>query len=423
MISHGSAGFNLMVRLRSSGRALAWATPVFAEAAALGRSIAFAWTLGPDELGKAMMLALTVRLVEMASDLGVDRLLVQAPDGNSATLQSRLQGVLIARGVLTSLLIVAIAPVLAGSFADGPNTASYALLAFVPLVRGFVHLDYRRAERQRRYAKMAMVEAGATLAMTVCVLPAAWLTNDHRAMSLVLVTHAVAYTVLSHFVAHRRYRLCFDADTMVRSWRFGAPLLLNAILLFFTFYADRLIVAGAYDWATLALYGVALQLALIPAQIVGRAAASLVLPRLRQAFRDNCLAEVWQPIASFHLMLACAMVAGFAALAPSVIGVIYGAEFKPSGVLALALGCAAGFRILRTPYSQLAIASGRTGDPARANLFRAFALLPAGVFAFLGGPLTAIAAAAALGEAGAMLRAIQLAKTHTQRLDLQEAMV
>jgi hypothetical protein len=31
--------------------------------------------------------------------------------------------------------------------------------------------------------------------------------------------------------------------------------MLNAVLLFATFYADRMIVAAAYDWATLALYG------------------------------------------------------------------------------------------------------------------------------------------------------------------------
>jgi hypothetical protein len=49
---------------------------MLAEAAALGRSIAFAWAIGPDELGRAMMLALTVRLVEMASDLGADRLML-----------------------------------------------------------------------------------------------------------------------------------------------------------------------------------------------------------------------------------------------------------------------------------------------------------------------------------------------------------
>ena len=40
-------------------------------------------------------------------------------------------------------------------------------------------------------------------------------------------------------------------------------------------------------WATLALYGIVLQLALLPAQIVGRAAGSLVLPRLRAALAQG----------------------------------------------------------------------------------------------------------------------------------------
>jgi O-antigen/teichoic acid export membrane protein len=90
--------------------------------------------------------------------------------------------------------------------------------------------------------------------------------------------------------------------------------------------------------------------------------------------------------------------------------------------LALALGVAAGFRILRTPYSQLAIATGRTGDPARANLVRAAVLVPSAACAALGLPLTAIAAASALGEAGATLRAIMLARMLTHEFDTKEAM-
>jgi hypothetical protein len=46
---------------------------------------------------------------------------------------------------------------------------------------------------------------------------------------------------------------------------------------------------------TLALYGVALQLALLPAQIVGRAAASLVLPRLRVAIWPG---DCWRRLGS-----------------------------------------------------------------------------------------------------------------------------
>lgn len=382
---------------------------MLAEAAAFGRSIAFAWMIGPDELGRAMMLALTIRLVEMASDVGIDRLLVQAADGNSARLQAELQGVAIVRGLVAGLIVLALAPVLAALFPDGPGTLAYAALSLAPLVRGFAHLDFRRAERRLAYRKMAVVEGGATLAMLAAILPALSLVPDHRAMALVLVAHACGFTVLSHLVASRRYRLALSRAALGRSWKFGAPLILNALLLFVTFYADRLIVAKAYDWSALALYGVALQLALLPAQIVGRAAASLVLPVLREAMVRGTLGKVWTPILASHFVLASGLTLGFALVAPSLIAAIYGAAFRPDAFLALALAIAAGFRILRTPFSQLAIAAGRTGDPARCNLWRALALVPVAFFAASGMPLAMIAAAAAVGEAAATLRALQLA--------------
>ena len=89
-----------------SGRALAWGPPILAEAAALGRSIAFAWAIGPEELGRAMLLALAVRLVEMAGDVGIERLVVQAPDGATARLQAELHGAALLRGVALALLLL-----------------------------------------------------------------------------------------------------------------------------------------------------------------------------------------------------------------------------------------------------------------------------------------------------------------------------
>ncbi|MDU8913702.1 oligosaccharide flippase family protein [Aestuariicoccus sp. MJ-SS9] len=405
----------------NTGRALAWAVPVLAEAAALGRSVAFAWWIGPDELGRAMMLALTVRLVEMASDVGADRLILQAPDGNSARLLADLHGAMLIRGIAGAAILVCLAPILAGLFADGPAWTSYALLAAVPLLRGAANLDFRRSERRFRYAPMALVEGGATLAMVVSILPASAMLGDHRAMLAALIAHAVACLGLSRLVATRAYRLRFSRASLRRIWRFGAPLAMNAVLLFLTFYADRLIVARAYDWATLALYGIALQLALLPAQIVGRAAASLVLPQLREVIRSGTLAEVWPRIVASHAALGLGLAAGFALIAPAAIALVYGDALRPDPALALVIGIAAGFRVLRTPFSQLAIASGRTGDPARANLLRSLALLPAAGFAAAGFPLVAIAAAAAAGEAGATLRAWLLARASLIRPTSQEA--
>jgi len=179
--------------------------------------------------------------------------------------------------------------------------------------------------------------------------------------------------------------------------------------MFVTFQADRLIVAGWYGWAEVAIYGVALQLAMLPAQIAGRAAGSLLAPRLR-GLSGMVLTLVARRAVCGYLALGMAFAAGFALVAPSAIALVYGADFRPDATIALAFGVAAGARILRTPLSQLAVAVGRTGDPARANLWRAAALAPALSTASLGLPLLAIAAAAALGELAATFRALHLAR-------------
>ena len=339
-------------------------------------------------------------------------MILRARDGNSPAFQADLHGSFVLRGFFGAVLLLAAAPILAMVFAGGPTMGTYALLCAVPLLRGLTHLDFRRAERGFRYRPLAVVEGGARLAMASAVLPAVAVTGDHRAMAWVLIVHAAGFAILSRSVANRRYQIRLSAASLSRIWRFGSPLMVNALLMFLTFYADRLIVAGAYGWATLALYGVVLQLALLSAQIVGRAAGSLVLPRLRTALAQGRMDAIWAPLVTANAALAALLVLGFAVLAPPVIAGVYGAAFRPDAALALAMGLAAGFRVLRTPFSQLAVATARTGDPAHANLIRALALIPAAMAAALGLPLTAIAAAAALGEAGATLRAWHLTLPH-----------
>jgi O-antigen/teichoic acid export membrane protein len=411
-----------MTRVSLSGKSLAWAVPIVAEAAALGRSIAFVWAIGADELGRAMILALTVRLVEMVSDLGVDRLLVQAPDGDEVRFQSTLHGVAVLRGLIGGGIVLALAPVMAMTFQDGPSAGTYATLSLIPIIRGFAHLDFKRAERRFSYTRLAWVEGGATLAMLLALGPALLVFQDHRAMAAVLIVHAAWVLALSHLVASRPYRLQFCLSFLQRTWAFGAPLVLNSGLMFLTFYADRLIVARTFDWDVLALYGVALQLSMLPAQIVGRAAGSLILPRFRVALDNGTFSQVWPQTLAMHAAMAACMVLGFAVAAPMLIEIVYGKDLRPGFGLALACSIAAAFRILRTPFSQLAIAVGRTSDPARANLIRAMAILPASVFAMVGFPLLAIAVAAALGEAGATLRAYYLAVETRRPIKAQEVL-
>jgi len=388
-----------------TGKALAWSVPMLSEAGALMRSAAMAWAIGPDELGRAMVLALTLRLAEMISDIGIERLLAQSPAGDRPGFLQALHGAALLRGLAMAGMLLALAWPMAFALPGGANATAYAALALIPLIRGLVHLDYRRAERDFSYRAMALVEGGAVLAMLASLPLVLMLRADHSAIIAVLAVQAVAQVGLSHLVARQRYALAFDRAVLREVFVFGLPLVGNALLMFLTFQADRLIVAGFFGWTEVAIYGVALQLAMLPAQITGRAAASLLAPRLRRALATGGLHPAMQAAMRAHLLLALAFAVGFAALAPAVIAFVYGAAFRPDAALALAFGVAAGLRILRTPLSQCAVITGRTGDPARANLLRAAGILPALLAASMGAPLYMLALAAALGEGAATLRA------------------
>ena len=392
------------------GRVLAWSVPFLAEIGALLRSVVLAWATGPEELGRAMVLVLVLRLTEMISDIGVERLLMTSKDGDDPRFMSALQGAALLRGLAMAAMLLALAVPMGLMLPDGASLPEYMALAVIPLMRAFLNLDYRLSERNFSYLPMAMVEGGSVLAMLAALPVIGYLVPDHRAMLVALIVQAAAQVLLSHVVARRRWTMHFDRVILNRAFRFGTPLVINAFLMFLTFQADRLIVAGWFGWAEVGIYGVALQLASLPAQIAGRAAGSLLAPKLRVALHNDTLRPVAKAAVQAHVALAGAFALGFALLAPEAIALVYGAQFRPSFPLALALGLAAAFRILRTPHSQLAVASGRTGDPARANLWRALALVPAIGLAVMGEPLLTVALAAMVGEMLATLRAHVLMK-------------
>lgn len=229
---------------RRGTKAFAWAVPIAAEIAALLRSVILARLIGAEELGQAMILALVLRLTEMISDVGIERLLAQARDGDTPEFQASLQAAVLLRGLVMALGMCALAWPMAHLFGSGPSTLAYAAMGSVPLVRAFLHLDYRRRERHFDYTGLAVVELSATLTMLVVSGLAAYWVQDHRALIWAVMGHAVVQVVASHLVADRPYRVDFKIKELLRIWRFGAPLIVNAALMFITMQADRLIVAA-----------------------------------------------------------------------------------------------------------------------------------------------------------------------------------
>ena len=73
---------------------------------ALVRNIVIARAIGPENFGLAATLVITVSLLEMMSDLSLDKMLVQAKDGDKERLQACAQFLQLIRGVFLSFLLL-----------------------------------------------------------------------------------------------------------------------------------------------------------------------------------------------------------------------------------------------------------------------------------------------------------------------------
>jgi O-antigen/teichoic acid export membrane protein len=394
-----------LMNIRLGASATALAVPLVCEACALLRNLVLARMIGADEMGRLMVLALLLRLVEMGSDLSVERLMAQARDGGGLKLQRNLQGAALLRAVFMSLVILALSWPVARSLGDGPSAASFALLSLVPLVRGAMHLDYRRFERRLRFRTTLIVDGMSALVCLLSTPLAVAFIDDHRALIPLALLQALAAVMLSHAVAKRRFRLAFDTASLRRVWQFGGPLLLNGLLMFGVFQGDRMIVAFGYDWADIGRYAIAAQLALLPTQVLARAAQSLLLPIFREALADGALERSEARARYLFAGLAAFYLLGYGLLANPVFMSLYGEEYRVSTALLWGLAGMASLRVLLTPLSITAVALGRTSLPFLANLWRGGALLPAALVAFAGSPLHLIALCGAVGEAAAAIAA------------------
>ncbi len=398
-----------MRRLIKNGALLVTCNQVIAEGAVLLRNIVLARALGPEQMGLAIALAIALRCLEMVSYLAADRLLVQARDGNAPLFQANAHGLEVARGLLSGVVLAALAYPAAIAIGHPETAWAFAALGLAPALRGFTHLDYRRLQRRLRFGPTLKVESIANVAGTAAVWPALQWSGDFSALLWVSLVHASAHVLMSHAVARRAYRLRFDRLYLGRMLRFGWPILLNSLLMFGVFQGDRLIVALSVSPAELGRYALALQLGLLPTLVVARASLALLLPLLARV-QDAPVAFEQRYRRSLALLViaAIAFVVGYAAGGNLLVTTLFGDAFLVAPAVMSWLGCALAVRIVRIAPGTATLALGDSRTLMHANLWRIGGLVLAAWAGIAGLGLSVIAAAAAAGELAALAAGVWL---------------
>jgi O-antigen/teichoic acid export membrane protein len=381
-----------------SGRAMC-------QAMGLARNVLVARLLGPAEFGIAATFAITVSLLEMLSDLAMDRMLVQARDGDEPRMQATAHLLQAIRGVVLGAAMFVLAAPVAQLFDAAHAAWAFRVLAVVPVVRGVAHLDVKRAQRGLSFGPAVAADTFSQMIALVVAYPLGVWLGDYSIAMWLLVAQSAAYTIATHLVAGRRYAWAWDRRLAARFTGFGWPLLINGVLLFLIVQGDRVIIGsklGGYSAGDLGIYSAAMMLALAPAVMLATLSQSLLLPVLASS-RDDRGAF----LARYRLGVQASTLAGIGvalgliAVGVPLIPLLFGPEFAPAAVVLPWLAVAQAVRVSRMTPAVAAMALADTRNMMWSNVARAAALVLVVAAAAAGADLPVVAACGIVGEVAA----------------------
>lgn len=382
---------------------------VIAQALAFGRNIIVARILSPEDFGIASMLVLLVTVLDMLSNLSVDRLLVQAPDGDEPAFLASAHGLQLFRGILIAIAIFVIADPVARLFKVPEARWAFQCLALVPAIRALAHLDRKRLHREMCFKGDVISETVPQAVALVLAWPLTYYLRSYSAILWILVAQAIALTVASLAVAKRPYQLSWHKEYVSRLMAFGWPLAVNGLLMSAIFQGDKFVIGSTYGPRDLGIYTVAFGLAMLPVLSAARVNGSLLLPLLSSRQSDALsFRKVLRNSSGLTSLCACLLAAGFVTCGPILLVLIYGEAYSAAGSVIGWLGIMQSIRLMRDVHSQAAMALGESKNPMYANLLRNVALLGMLVVAVYRLPLVWLAVVGTAGELAAMLLASQL---------------
>jgi len=388
----------------------------------LGRNAIIARMISPADYGVAAIFIMVTTFLDMISNLSLDRLLIQARDGDEPEFLYTGHLLMVGRGVIIGGLLLVMAWPLARLFSIPEATSCFYILALIPLLNGFSHLDPKRMERQLIFWPGASVEMVSQLLTLIVAWPAAKIFGDYRSVLFVLIIKSSCIFIGSHLVSRKPYRITYNSFYVKRYLYFGWPLLINGLLLFAVLQGDKFIMGAGksifgseYSFDDIGIYSVSIMLTMVPAVMVKRITGSLFFPVFSKMSVSDEEEKEFYLIKSFGLLLSviASCYIGFQIIAGyALLPVIFGKQYNASFLTYYFLSLLWGISLLRGLPVSVAMARGQTMIPLRANFIRVLSLLGVCIVVYNNWPLYLIAFFGLVGESGAYLYELILVEKH-----------
>lgn len=380
--------------------------------AGLGRNIIVARIVTKDDFGTAAVFALFVTGLELVSDVGLDKQIVQSRHASDEKFQHVLQLAAVVRGVLLAAIVLLLAPTVA-SMIDTPDaTWAFLVLAIIPFMRGFGHLDVVRFQREKRFLPWVVTMSAPQLVTLALAYPVAIQFPTYAAVLYLVIIQTVLTVLLGQLLSRRKYRIGWSGQYFGDILRFGWPLTLSGGLMLLVLQGDRLLVGAYFSTEVLAAFQAAFLLAIAPTTLVAGPIRSYILPVLSLEQDDDAeYARIYNLGVQLTASLALLSAVGLTAFSPALVVFLFGDSYRDAYPFIPWLALMWSIRLMRETPNTAAIGRGLTKIPLCTNVIRATALGASILVMKLGYPPHSVVIVAALGEAVALIVGMTLVRS------------
>lgn len=296
----------------------------------LGRSIILARLLSPDDFGIMSLALVAIGALTVFTEMGIASALIQRKELDTDYLHTAW-ALSAARGMLLALIIVAGAPLAAYFFRAPALTPIMRVLALVQVLNGLSSLGPTLLQRTLDFKTLAYFTLGYEFAGLLAASLAAVLLQSVWAIVIGTVASALAALALSYILHPYRPRLRFARRSAGELWRFGKHLTGASILAFLINMGDNGYVGKVLGTEAVGFYDLAYRLGNLPANSITQVLMRVSFPAFSSIQDDiERMRRLYLRGLRSTTLVAVPICGAMVALAPFLVGVLYGEKWMPA---------------------------------------------------------------------------------------------
>lgn len=294
------------------------------------RSIVLARLLTPEMFGLMGLASIAIRTIDTFTRPGVSQALIarqKAFDEASATAFALLIG----RGVLLAILMLASAAAIASFYGAAELESILAVLSLTFIIGSFANINTIARQRELEFRSLTYLGLVVSLLTTVVTIAAAfWLRNVWALVIGQLVSASLTTLLSYHFVAGK-VRIAFDWTIAKELMTYGKFITGSSIMMFIAAELDSLVLGKLVSLEALGLYTLAYTIANLVTANISKIVSSIMMPAYSKLQVDVAAVRgAYLRSLNFVMFGVLPVTTGLILIAEPLILNIYGPKWVPA---------------------------------------------------------------------------------------------